>query len=369
MEVVSGTWQVVSRTFGPDVYSGTAGIALFLGRLYATTQDPVFRDTARAAIAHAVSRAADVSASSAHSLMLGRLGIALVLLELAEHLGEPALESLARKLFAAAGEDDISAQLLDLLGGSAGAIEAALRIHAVRPGWGALELAIQHAERLLASAIKGPEGVSWDTMPGGSHRNLTGLTHGAAGIGCILLELYGTVSDRRYLEAGLGAFRYENRWFDHARANWPDFRILGDAQPRSESELPCGETWCHGAPGILLARLRAWELLRLPGLLSEVQVAAATTLKSVRAAPPAATQDASLCHGLLGNLSILGATARALRDSDLRSEVLQGATSAASRFELIDVPWQCGVPGAKETPGYMLGLAGIGSFLLTCAMA
>src|SRR5262249_52880662 len=83
MEFVSGSWQVVSKTFGPELYSGTAGIALFLARLHAATRDPVFRDTARGAIAHSVSRLADIPVSSGHSLMLGKLGVVLALLELA----------------------------------------------------------------------------------------------------------------------------------------------------------------------------------------------------------------------------------------------------------------------------------------------
>src|SRR5262249_1350102 len=212
-------------------------------------------------------------------------------------------------------------------------------------------------------------GVSWDTLPGASYRNLTGLTHGAAGIGCMLLELHAVVGERRYLETGLAAFQYENRWFDRARSNWPDFRMLEQPSPRSQPDFPCGETWCHGAPGILLTRLRAWELLKLPGLLSDVQLASATTLRSARAGLANSGADAPLCPGFLANLWVLGKVASSLGNSELRAEIVSGAADAASRFELLDVPWQCGVPGAKETPGYMLGLAGIGNALLSCAGA
>src|SRR5262249_9163589 len=161
---------------------------------------------------------------SGHSLMLGKLGVVLALLELAKLLGDQALEEEAGEVFATTLDEDVSSHLLDLLGGSAGAIEGALRIHQVQPSWGALELATKHAERLLSRAVQEAEGVSWDTLPGASYRNLTGLTHGAAGIGCMLLELHAVVGERRYLETGLAAFQYENRWFDRARSNWPDFR-------------------------------------------------------------------------------------------------------------------------------------------------
>src|SRR6266571_3023051 len=61
MEFTSQAWTVVHRSFGPDLYSGTSGIALFLARLHQATTEPIFRITAEGAIRQALSRLGQVS--------------------------------------------------------------------------------------------------------------------------------------------------------------------------------------------------------------------------------------------------------------------------------------------------------------------
>jgi hypothetical protein len=48
----------------------------------------------------------------------------------------------------------------------------------------------------------------------------------------------------------------------------------------------------------------------------------------------------------------------------LRHEAESAALRACERFEASRMPWPCGVPSAGETPNLLLGLAGIGYFLL-----
>jgi hypothetical protein len=66
------------RALGPDLYSGTSGIAFFLIALYAATRDAELRRTALGAIRHALSQAAVVSSSERAGLYTGWIGIALV---------------------------------------------------------------------------------------------------------------------------------------------------------------------------------------------------------------------------------------------------------------------------------------------------
>ena len=46
MEFVGGQWAVAHRAFGPDLYSGTSGVALSLAEAYAVTGEALFRETA-----------------------------------------------------------------------------------------------------------------------------------------------------------------------------------------------------------------------------------------------------------------------------------------------------------------------------------
>lgn len=76
------------------------------------------------------------------------------------------------------------------------------------------------------------------------------------------------------------------------------------------------------------------------------------------------TGNFSLCHGDGGNADLLILAADVLDRPELRREAENAATRALDRFEDEREPWPCGVPGAGESPNLLLGLAGIGDFLL-----
>ena len=120
--------------------------------------------------------------------------------------------------------DDLSSQGLDVISGSAGAIPALLKVHRKHPMDFLLELAAKHGEHLLSTAKKNSFGWSWTTIE--SARDLTGFSHGAAGMGWALLELHDQTGDGRFREAAEEAFRYERHYYNADQENWPDFRTL-----------------------------------------------------------------------------------------------------------------------------------------------
>jgi class II lanthipeptide synthase len=113
--------------------------------------------------------------------------------------------------------------------------------------------------------------------------------------------------------------------------------------------------WCHGAPGIGLARLSAVPLLEDDGIRADIAMAMQTTLAG------GFGFNHSLCHGDFGNLELLLQSGEpSWRDTANR---LAGALldSAHQRG------WRCGTPMEVESPGLMTGLAGIGYGLLRLA--
>jgi lantibiotic modifying enzyme len=117
--------------------------------------------------------------------------------------------------------------------------------------------------------------------------------------------------------------------------------------------------WCHGAPGIGLARLRSLSHLDDAASRAEISTALATTLAE------GFGQNHSLCHGDLGNLDFVMQAAEGLGDPRWRP---QANRRAALILEGIDREgWLCGVPLRVESPGLMTGLAGIGFGLLRLA--
>jgi lantibiotic modifying enzyme len=196
-----------------------------------------------------------------------------------------------------------------------------------------------------------------------TQQNLTGLSHGAAGIALSLIELYEATGERRFANAAERAFDYEQGKFDHGVRNWPDFRDLDPQHPAPGPGFAV--FWCHGGPGIALSRLTALE--RLDGARrwrAEAGTGLEVTQDMVARGLKHRAGNFSLCHGIAGNAEILSDGARLLggrwsRAADLAAEAAAGGAEwyGAKGF------WPCGA-GERETPGLMLGLAGIGYFYL-----
>jgi lantibiotic modifying enzyme len=211
-------------------------------------------------------------------------------------------------------------------------------------------------------------GYSWKTTVLSKQRNLTGFAHGTAGVGYALLELFHVTNDSKYRIAAEQAFNYERYWFDNATGNWPDFRkVQGRGKRRStSSSLSFATYWCHGAPGITLSRLRAYELLKDEICKAEARTALRTTRKAIETALQFERGNFSLCHGLAGNTEVLLYSYQVLGQEEVSNLMLayevadRGIKTSAMRRH----SWPCGVVDGGETPDLMLGLAGIGYFYL-----
>jgi lantibiotic modifying enzyme len=327
----------IHGSLGPLLYDGTAGIALCLWRLAEVTGERIFRLTAEGALRHALSKL-PVNGSG---LYAGAPGILFA----ASQMGHGITE--AQAVEAAA----LRPGMLDLIGGSAGAIIALLCLYRAGGRARLLETAVSHGDLLLRRATRGEEGWSWKTIP--ALRNCTGLSHGTAGIAWALLELRQISQEDRFRDAALEAFRYERSCFDPQRQAWPDFR-------QEPTEYPT--LWCHGAAGIGFTRLRAWEILQDERCLAEARIALARTTD-----PAHAPANYSLCHGKFGNADLLIQASQVLGEEAWLTHAEQAAEEAIDLFERPRLPWPCGLPNANETPDLMLGLAGIAYFYLRLA--
>jgi lantibiotic modifying enzyme len=359
-------WDVRHKSLGPDFYCGTSGVALFLALAAEAADDRLIRKTAEGAARHAVSHAKEVPKQQRIGVYSGTLGIAWALLEISRILGDGGWTEQGIGLLDGI-EGDIPGAGLDVMSGYAGAIPAFLSLarRYGRPDW--TELSFRCGEALEAAAVRSSEGWSWKTIdiPGQrDSRNLTGFSHGAAGIGWALLELSEATGEPRFRSAADEAFRYERRHYSPEHENWPDFRDY--LRPPGGNGPVFGTAWCHGAPGIALSRLRAWGLTADPKAREDAEAALRTTRRSLEA-PDAARSGFSLCHGCAGNGDVLLEAAQCLGESDARQVAENVGHAGIEQFEAKRLPWPCGLPGAGETPGLMLGTAGIGHFYLRLA--
>jgi lantibiotic modifying enzyme len=315
------------------------------------------------ALAHAWSRRETLTEPFRGSFYSGLLGVAYARLEAGELFKDEGLVGTALAAVESLLRSPVGPEALDVISGSAGAIPVLLEIHRRHPRDWLVELALRHAENLLATARKNDEGWSWSNPGITARDHLTGYSHGASGMASALLEINRIVPDRRFVTGAENAFRYERKWFDPIQRNWADLRALGPAPIRSDLPPSCSIAWCHGAPGIALSRLRAYELLGEASWRSEAETAVETTALSLEQMLASEHGNFSLCHGHSGNAEALLYAAQILDASKLSLAQAVGRAGIA-RFEQADRPWPCGVPNAGETPGLMLGWAGIGYFCL-----
>jgi lantibiotic modifying enzyme len=361
MEAYAGEWKVAHKSFGPDLYSGTSGIALFLAQLHRFRPDPVIAQTARGAFRQALSRAEEIPAELRHALYSGWIGIALALLDAARLLSDPSFEREALRLVDAQLGHALDPMSLDVISGAAGAVLGLTAI-AGRLGHGRyLDEARRLGEHLLTHAHRGDPGWSWTTMPplAEGQKDLTGYSHGAAGIALALLELFLRTRDDRFLEGALGGFAYERQCFSAEQQNWPDFRSFASPNPQQPGY---SLAWCHGAPGIGLSRLRAFALTKDSTYCREAEAALGGTYRPLTA--PSAADGYSLCHGLGGNAELFLVAADILDDERYRSVAEAIGDRGIESVERNRNAWPCGVVSGGETPNLMLGTAGIGYFYL-----
>jgi lantibiotic modifying enzyme len=372
MEFVDGAWQVAHRSFGPDLYGGTSGIALFLARLFAATGERLFRKTAVGALEQSLSRWSALASPFRAGFYSGLTGAAYALVRCAPLLGEERYHAAAVAALRELLADEIHPEALDVVAGSAGAIPAFLGLQGLLGNGDLTGLARRHGENLLATARRHGDALSWTTLPGAdpAQPDLTGFSHGTAGIAWALLELAAATGEAHFGEAAESAFRYERRCFDPRQGNWPDFRAAQPG-PGGAPAWGCSLAWCHGAPGIALSRARAFRLTGSAEAKSEAAIAIATTERGVRQALATAGGDFSLCHGLAGNAECAAVAARILHDGGNGAGTgadLDLARFGVERYHANRAPWPCGVPGGGENPSLMLGLAGIGHFYLRLAL-
>jgi class II lanthipeptide synthase len=335
---------------GPDLYDGTAGIAVFLACLAEVTGQATHLDLALAAGRSAREQLAAAPRGRIGLGGFGGWGGEIYRCALMAGVGDQtSLWTYAEETAARLDDELIAADgQFDIIAGAAGCIGALLAAHAMHGSSAFLGAAQRCGDHLVGHArpLDGDR-LGW-LNPAFGPRPLTGFSHGVAGIAWALGRLWQATGAARYAETAAGALRYERSLFLPSRDNWPDLR---DNLP-AHDEPVCMTAWCHGAPGIGLSRLGLADDLTDP---AEVQAAVTATV--------AEGLDGSdcLCHGVAGNIDFLAAAARA--NGEGPSPVID--TAVASLLTRVD-NGRCrsGSPSGVETPGLMTGLAGIGYQLL-----
>ena len=361
----TGPIRATSAALSPDLYAGSAGIALFLGQIAAEARDPRFRRTSIGAIQRSIGQLDHSQMTLLGwplSFYCGHVGVAFAASRIGIALGINTIDQKAESILDSLIKTTSSLQVLDFFGGSSGAIPALLGLGGAGGRVQFHDLAVTLGTEICRAAVRERGSCFWEpegaSGPGVGAAPLTGLSHGASGIGLALFELHAATGRLEFLETGRGAFAYEDSLFDTKEANWPDLRFSA-----AQNRFAC--TWCHGAPGIALTRLRAATLDpdRAVHYLETARIALATTIDAIEKDLAASRTDASLCHGLAGLGEVCLIASGSLYDPRYR-DVADRVANALIDRHATSGDWPSGAPSGGPNPSFMLGLAGIGYWFL-----
>jgi type 2 lantibiotic biosynthesis protein LanM len=340
-----------------ELYGGTSGVALFLAAAEQFAPGSGYGELALAAI-RPLQSALDRRPDRLSEMMgiggaSGLGSVAYSLLHVSRLLDEPVLLEDARRVTDLITEVVIASDRpLDVIGGAAGAILSLLAMYEVRPDRRILELAIACGEHLLEARTVTDAGLrAWVTDEG---RRVSGFSHGTAGIAYSLLRLYEHTRDPRFLEAAKEAIAFEDTQYSPENRNWVDFKEPGEPAYQWQ--------WCHGAPGIGLARLGGLGVLDTEQVREDIDLAVQTTIEfGVQGVDHP-------CCGNMGRAELLLSAGQRLARPELEEAARVNAWRVVSRAErtggFILHPM---LPREVYNPSFFQGTAGIGYELLRMA--
>ncbi|MGJ5675412.1 MAG: type 2 lanthipeptide synthetase LanM family protein [Nostochopsis sp.] len=346
------------QPMGHNLFDGSFGVASFLAALTQVMPKTGFRDLSLGALQ---SFRQDLRTAISTDFLkgigiggaVGGGAIVYVLTRISQFLEEQTLLEDAKQVASLINSDIVAADKhFDIISGTAGAILGLLALHTISPDSEVLEKAITCGNHLLNNRVVSDSGYrTWETVDG---KLLTGFSHGAAGIAYALLHLYKASGETAFLEAAEEAIAYERSVFIPEEGNWPDFR---QSFPKEKPVCMC--SWCHGAPGIGLARLGGLDILDTPEIRQDIE-AAILTAKQQKL-----TGIDHLCCGNMGRVEFLLTASRKLSRPDFLEDAMQIASQVVARAN------QKGHFGYGPIltfhPGFFQGASGIGYELLRLA--
>lgn len=246
------------------LYNGNGGIVLYLLSMYKYSGEIQYLTLAKQGAQRLLQTVQDQK-NNHFDLYTGKTGLYYVLSELYDATAEHSYLETAVKQILQNEQHFRDHYSDDLLSGNAGNMLVLARLFKQTNEPGIKDLLLKCFDDLIDNIYLSKHGVKWRYRPNYID-SLCGLSHGAAGIGFVLIEIGQTLKASGVTWLGEQAFAYEDQYYMSESFTWPDFRIHPEklAHPEAVTEpdkLMKGEEvagWAHGSVGIALSRLRAY---------------------------------------------------------------------------------------------------------------
>lgn len=350
----NGLWKMVPA--GMYLYDGISGIALLLGEYLKYFQDEKAKNIFELAVKRMCVYTRELETGQVKSCNIrtgvfdGESSVVYTFLLLYEITGEKKYLDHAEKHFAAIKKYLPQDENYDLLSGNAGAAIAALKLYQIKkecaePAEEYLTVAVEIEKNLWKHRQIMENGCGWKLSC--VERPLAGMAHGNSGFLMVYAALYQITGNREYLKKINALCDYENSLYSEEKENWLDLR-----SPEDEKKVM--NAWCHGAPGILLARLELEKIRENHDTEEDMKRASHSLF--------CGNEDGKICicHGLAGRILIMKKYLEQHKNPEFRKIYNQKIR------ELIFMMEQEDNLNASETrnPAFMNGISGVAYALL-----
>lgn len=357
-----------------DLFNGSAGLIIFYLRLYDHCRLPIYLDACKAAADSLLTHPA-VLRQPYYTLYTGATGLLYLCIKMYEATGATGYLQRALEL-AGHFEQGIFEQVTqdDLISGNAGNILVLTYLHAHTKDHSLIPLIRRLSDKMILHARIAPQGLRWGHVKK-SYDCLTGFSHGAAGIAYALMQAAQYFGDEGLQYLAGQALDYEMRYYDRAANNWLDLRLTStrlyeaDIMDWEISDFrkyaSDANSWAHGAAGVGLARLYAWQVTGHERYARHAQLVVQRSLQDLQSLKRG---DFTLCSGYGGIAAFLLQAAAILRQPALQSSVQALALAAVSYYRQHGT-YNAYINDSINDPGLFSGLAGVGYFLLNALSA
>lgn len=347
-------WRLVPVEIG--FYSGIAGITVFLAGYLQIFEDEkadgIFRRAVKKMMDYTekASEKTDFSDALKTGLYDGEGFVIYAYLLLYKITGQITYLHYAQIHFQVIEKFLWEDRYYDYLSGGAGAICAALMLYQAANAEKYLAIAVRLEKQMWEQGQTMDRGFGWRlkdmTCP------LAGMAHGNSGFLMAYANLYEATADAGYLEKMFRLLEYEDSLYSETAENWLDMRN-GVDNPRIMN------AWCHGAPGVLLSRLRLDKLcVRDKCFTDIIRRDISRASRAVFSGMP--DGQICLCHGMAGNLLIMQKYLSGYNDKALEKRFYQMMSLFLDKLEdksRLKV-------SEYLNPGFMNGISGVGMALI-----
>ncbi len=346
------------KPISSNLYSGALGVAYFFAALARITRMHSHHQYALSALAPvlriAQQEARDVLRFSGLGIGVGLGSLIYGLASIAELLGpgedSDACLDASRNCVPHITEHVLKADTKpDLMFGTAGGILGLAKLRKIAGYPEVDDKMVEMADSLLEKRQKTKSGAL--VVPTYERKPITGLSHGVSGVAVALARVYEATSQDRFRRAAFDHVEFEESLYDPVRGIYPDYRS-------HEGMTAYMTNWCHGAPGIGLARLLIHGITQdsslIPPIHKNMEATARFSLDTLD----------HLCCGSLGRLDIQLEYAMRMRSSALQSVQRDAAFVVQRYYANRNFRLFVDTPSKVFCPGLFSGAAGIGYALL-----